>query len=851
MAKEASARLLINDLLIKSWRRLVDNESGEANVKVEANVVMESLGDDFEKTEKWFIDYLLVDNNGFPLCILEAKSSDKDPLIGKEQARRYAQAKNVRFIILSNGSKHYFRDRESGNPQIIFHFPRMEEMRSYSEESKSTTIQDLINMTIDHDFLAKLKKPQYQSEVDYQNTETRSAYCRTNKLRFMRSYQTQAIQSLQRWIKEGKQRFLFEMATWTGKTLTSAGIINMFLKSWVAKRVLFLVDRVELENQAWKSFTENLWTDYKSIIFKKNRDDRKQAEIVVSTIQTFAYNNKYKDLFSPYDFGLIISDESHRSVSGSNRAVFEYFIWYKLWLTATPKDYLKKIDSTTLRLDDPRELERRELLDTYKIFWCETWDPTYRYSLKDGVNDPDGPFLVNPISIDCRTEITTDLLSKEWYKVTATDEEWEEIEKIFWKKQYEKTFFSEETNEAMIKAFMDNALCDPISWEIGKTIIFAVSRKHASKLTQLLNKLAHEYFPGKYQSDFAMQVTSDVPEAQQATINFANNKLNGHTNFLPDYDSSKTRVCVTVGMMTTGYDCEDILNLCLCRPIFSPTDFVQIKGRGTRICDFRYEEQSISKKDLRFKMFDFFANCQYFEQEYDYDQIIPLPKVQDNLNDSIDPNDIYDADAENTTSKAWWYENTESDYIKSIDVTNIGSEGMKIDRELYAQDFEKSIQEQVHNNPKLKELAESFDELWMEHYAVQHIENKPSEFYNLTKLNESYNFERPLGRWEIIMKALGLITRFKTKQDLIDEAWDNFTHTYESKCINSYEAKQMFRAYCLDKKLKHAIDSHDMWYVAVNPMYQKWLKLLWAECIKIMSDYINIENSKLLQLGYK
>jgi type I restriction enzyme R subunit len=132
------------------------------------------------------------------LCILEAKSSDKDPLIGKEQARRYAQAKNVRFIILSNGSKHYFRDRESGNPQIIFHFPRMEEMRSYSEESKSTTIQDLINMTIDHDFLAKLKKPQYQSEVDYQNTETRSAYCRTNKLRFMRSYQTQAIQSLQR-----------------------------------------------------------------------------------------------------------------------------------------------------------------------------------------------------------------------------------------------------------------------------------------------------------------------------------------------------------------------------------------------------------------------------------------------------------------------------------------------------------------------------------------------------------------------------------------------------------------------------------------------------------------------------
>ena len=90
-------------------------------------------------------------------------------------------------------------------------------------------------------------------------------------------------------------------------------------------------------------------------------------------------------------------------------------------------------------------------------------------------------------------------------------------------------------------------------------------------------------FPGKYQSDFAVQVTSHVPDAQQFTINFANanNNLMGSGNVIPSYRTSKARVCVTVGMMTTGYDCTDILNLGLFRPIFSPTDFVQIKGRGT------------------------------------------------------------------------------------------------------------------------------------------------------------------------------------------------------------------------------------------------------------------------------
>ena len=175
------------------------------------------------------------------------------------------------------------------------------------------------------------------------------------------------------------------MATGTGKTLTAAAVIKLFMRTGNAQRVLFLVDRLELETQAWKAFVRLLKNDFRTVIYKENRDDWRKAEIVVSTVQSLQFNNKYRRLFSPTDFDLLISDEAHRSIGGNSRAVFEYFIGYKLGLTATPKDYLKRIDPARISERDPRDWERRQLLDTYKTFGCESSEPTFRYSLIDGV----------------------------------------------------------------------------------------------------------------------------------------------------------------------------------------------------------------------------------------------------------------------------------------------------------------------------------------------------------------------------------------------------------------------------------------------------------------------------------
>jgi type I restriction enzyme R subunit len=237
--------------------------------------------------------------------------------------------------------------------------------------------------------------------------------------------------------------------------------------------------------------------------------------------------------------------------------VFDYFVGYKLGLTATPRDYLKKVEHQEARAKDPREYERRLMLDTYRTFGCNDGQPTYRYSLLDGVKEG---FLINPIVVDARSDITTQLLSDEGYVSEIQDEEGNTSEESFTQREFEKRFFSEATNQLFCKTFLENALRDPISGEIGKSIVFAVSQSHAAKLAQILNLIADRMFPGKYQSDFAVQVTSQVDGAQQHTINFTNNNLLGSANLLSSYKTSKARVCVTVGMMTTGYDCPETPN---------------------------------------------------------------------------------------------------------------------------------------------------------------------------------------------------------------------------------------------------------------------------------------------------
>ena len=830
LQKEALARISINKLLEDAGWRFFPNEKGIANIQLEPNVKIKQEDlDDLEnkKIKNGFIDYLLLDENGFPFVVVEAKKDTIHPLEAKEQARKYANSLRCKYIILTNGSMHYFWNLEKGNPEMITAFPTYESLK----ESKALTsdTQLISDMKIDKYFVALSQEPMLESSSIWKSQDDKliTKYCFENGIRVLRNYQLNAIKAVQTAIKDGKTRFLLEMATGTGKTLTSAGIIKMFIRSEVAKRVLFLVDRIELENQAQKDLGKYLNKDgIKVAIYKENKQEWNNAHVVISTIQSFTTDNKYQRIFTPTDFDLVISDEAHRSIGGNSRAVFEYFLGYKLGLTATPKNYLKGVEFDET---DPRELERRLMLDTYHIFGCDSGNPTFSYTLNDGVKDG---ILVSPTIVDARTDITTELLSEQGLTIDSSDDDVEVTvtskdgrkTKVLTEKNYEKDFFSEATNKVFCMTFMENALRDPITNEIGKGIIFCVNQAHARKITEILNDIAEKMFPGKYNSDFAVQITSNVMDAQQMTINFANNKLNGHSKWNEDYETSKSRIAVTVGMMTTGYDCSDIINLGLMRPVFSPTDFIQMKGRGTRLHTFKFKDKEIRKQT--FKLFDFFATCEFFETKFKYDEKLTLPKViKSDGTVEVDPSVI-----DKVINKG-------TDFLLTIDEEKVPETGMLIDRKLYTK-----FEDKVRQDPNVQKMIEDVDIEKLEWYLKDQVFDKPTEYFNIPKLEQALGMDRRITVREVAMNILGLLTGYKSKKEKLVDEFNNF------KLLNKEELEQyagdkidnietVFEAYIVDEFVRECV---------YTKQYSKLLNSVIKDELKEISN-IRLKNKPLLE----
>ena len=264
--------------------------------------------------------------------------------------------------------------------------------------------------------------------------------------------------------------------------------------------------------------------------------------------------------------------------------------------------------------------------------------------------------------------------------------------------------------------------------------------------------------------------------------------------FLENYKSSKTRVCVTVGMMTTGYDCQDILNLALMRPIFSPTDFIQIKGRGTRKFVFEYTDEYGEKhkhEKENFKLFDFFANCEYFEEKFDYDEILKLPVKQKGTGGEgpvgvdIDEIEIFDPDK-----------------VKTLTEKPVGIEGMKVDRRL----FEKA-REELQEDEEIKTAVEN--EQWDKAVNIvrKKYEDKPKLFLNLEKIRKSENLDRRLSWREFLERIFGFIDGFKDKNELLEEECEKFISIYKPESKYVPYIKNYLKAYVTDEKFRDIINN--------------------------------------------
>ncbi|MBI3811824.1 MAG: DEAD/DEAH box helicase family protein, partial [Nitrospirae bacterium] len=746
---EAFSRILIDKALESSGWNLLDPQQ----VQFELH------------TGNGRADYLLKDKLGRVLCVLEAKREDLDPYDAKEQARGYAENLKAPFVILSNGRGHWFWNFERADQRDAYRIERLPS-REDLERLRLKNLQPprpLISEVIAPEYLLKLK----------------------NDLT-LRHYQIRAMDEIAGLFDtKGLRKFLLEMATGTGKTLLCAALIRRFLLTRNAERVLFIVDRIELAKQTMEDFNVVLG-EFKPVIYKTARrtGELLGSSVVVATIQSLMMDRRYREEFTPFYFDLVVNDEAHRSIYGDAREVVQFFQATRIGLTATPKAYLKNVNLQQLAEEDPKAFEARQLRDTYHYFGCEPGQPTFRYDIIDAVKDPEGPFLCLPKIIDCRSDITTQTLQEAGWTVVINEQE--ENFKI---QDLERKIFTPHRNRVMCDAFLREAQRDP-KGEIGKSLVFAVNQTHATALTKVLNEIK----PG-----IALTITSRIPDASSLAKEFR------------DGERSE-RIAVSVDMLSTGYNCRDLLNVVLMRPIFSPTEYIQIKGRGTRLFTFVVGNTEYEKK--HFFLLDFCAIAEFFEEKYDYSAPLKVPRPDGRKGaparyEPTEGSGTSGQGEESTYSSETGRGHPReipvwkgTDQIVSQEIRIVGPNGEKVDAMTFRGSFERDLKEFAETDIDLQEAVETEDDDTIETIMQERFYHRPEMFYAPDKLIISYGVPAPTPAF--VYNALGkrpLPTKDKVVSDTVDSIAARFNLRYRGSTPN------------LRTHLKRAIISREVCHV--------------------------------------
>ena len=395
----------------------------------------------------------------------------------------------------------------------------------------------------------------------------------------LRDYQVKAIQAAEKAVMEGKQTALLAMATGTGKTRTVLGMIYRFLTTNRFRRILFLVDRTALGEQAHDVFKEVKLEDLMTLdeIYNiKGLEDKtieKETRIQVATVQGMVkrllYTEEGDSKPSVTDFDLIIIDEAHRGYildkemddaellyrdqrdyQSKYRSVVEYFDAVKIALTATPA------------------------LHTTEIFGQPVFKYTYREAVIEGyLVDHDAPHRYETKLSTCGIHYTPGQTVTIFDPVTGeiTNSEMLEDELNFDVEQFNRQVITRSFNETVL-AEIARSIDPENPKESGKTLIYAVNDDHADMIVDILKNIYAEY---NVDGNAIMKITGkagggDPKKIQEAIKRFKNE----------DYPS----VAVTVDLLTTGIDVPEINTLVFMRRIKSRILFEQMLGRATRLC---------------------------------------------------------------------------------------------------------------------------------------------------------------------------------------------------------------------------------------------------------------------------
>ena len=465
-------------------------------------------------------DYVLWDNNGKPLAVVEAKKTAVDAEKGRHQARHYADGLEKMHgqrpvIFYTNGYDIWMWDDHpaQGYP------PR----RLYDFYSKSS-LQYLVRQRAERKPFATVSpKPEILTD---------------------RLYQHEALKRICERYETKQRKALAVQATGTGKTRLAIALSDVCMQAGWAKKVLFLCDRRELRKQARNAYLQFLNAPV-TVLSSKSVDDTANQVFVA----TYPAMLKNYEKFDPGFFDLIIADESHRSIYNIYGDLFRYFDSLQLGLTATPVEMVSR--------------------STCQLFDCDFKQPTSNYDLERAVEEG---YLV-PYEV---VKHTTRFLRDGIKGHALTPEQVAELEDKgidpnvldFDSDEIDRAIYNKDTNRKILQNLMDHGVRQADGQTLGKTIVFARNHRHA----KLLEELFDEMFP-QYAGKFCQVIDNYDPRAEDLIDDFKGEGSN-----------DQLTIAISVDMLDTGIDVPEVVNLVFARPVKSPVKFWQMVGRGTRLC---------------------------------------------------------------------------------------------------------------------------------------------------------------------------------------------------------------------------------------------------------------------------
>jgi type I restriction enzyme R subunit len=500
---------------------------------------------------KGFVDYVLWGDDGKPLGLVEAKRTRRDPRVGQQQAKLYADCLERQFgqrplIFYSNGYEHWLWDDTNYPPRALQGF---------------------------------YKKAELELAIQRRSTRKPLAAAEINPAIVERYYQTRGIRRIaESFERDHDRKALVVMATGAGKTRTVIALCDLLMRcNWV-KRVLFLADRVALVNQAVNAFKRHL-PDASPVNLVTEKDA--EGRVFVSTYPTMMglidETSDGQRRFGVGHFDLVIIDEAHRSVFQKYRAIFDYFDSLLVGLTATPKD----------------EVDR----NTYSLFDLENGVPTDAYSLEEAVRDA---FLVPPRAVSVPLKFQREGIKYNELSEEDRDQwdalEWDEEAGVPDRIEAEavnKWLFNKDTVDKVLAHLMTRGLKVAGGDRLGKAIVFAKNQAHADFIAERFNV----NYP-HYKGEFARVITFKTEYAQSLIDTFSAKDKAPH-------------IALSVDMLDTGIDIPEVVNLVFFKLVRSKTKFWQMLGRGTRLCP---DLLGPGQHKEFFYLFDYCQNLEYFSQ---------------------------------------------------------------------------------------------------------------------------------------------------------------------------------------------------------------------------------------------